>query len=139
MRISTSLRVLLPVRAGLHFGDADQGPKKIDRIEVLRFSFPRRCHGVLQVQKVPHGWLTDGARAQPLFNVAIRPGYPVMLTKVFRPGTHDKCLEITVGDLQISTNFPLRCAVAAPDASVLAHRLDKLRSPLWMYMVFHRD
>jgi len=28
------------------------------------------------VQKAPHAWLTDGARAQPLFNMSIRPGYP---------------------------------------------------------------
>jgi hypothetical protein len=25
-------------------------------------------------RRVPHAWLTDGARAQPLFNMSIRPG-----------------------------------------------------------------
>ena len=110
-------------------------PSRVDLCSL----FQKGCHEVLQVQKVAHGRLTDGARAQPLFNVAIRHGYPVMLTKVFRPGTHDKCLEITVGELQISTNSLSRRTVAEPDASALAHRLDKLRSPLWMYVIFDRD
>ena len=62
-----------------------------------------------------------------------------MLTKVFRPGTHDKCFEITVGDLEVSTNSPTRRAVAAPDASVLTHGLDKLRYPLGLHVVFNRN
>ena len=86
----------------------------------------RAGHQILQVQEVVYLGLTDGALAQPLFKLAIRPGYAVMLTKVFRPGTHDECLDIPVGDLQVSANPPSRRAVAAPDASVFAHGLDKL-------------
>ena len=32
-----SARALLPVRAGRHIGDADESPKKIDRIEILPY------------------------------------------------------------------------------------------------------
>src|SRR6266851_6341338 len=93
----------------------------------------------LQVQEVSYVGFTDRATAQPLFKKAIRPSQAIMLTKVFRPGTHDKCFEITVGDLEVSTNSPSRCAVAAPDASVFTHGLDKLRYPLGLHVVFNRD
>jgi hypothetical protein len=50
----------------------------------------------LQVQEASYIGFTDRATAQPLFKKAIRPSQAIMLTKVFRPGTHDKCFEITV-------------------------------------------
>ena len=62
-----------------------------------------------------------------------------MLTKVFRPGTHNKRFEIMVCDFKVSTYSPSRCPVAASDASELAHGLDKLRYMLGIYTVFHRD
>src|SRR4029077_20847317 len=83
--------------------------------------------------------LTADATAQPLFQLTIRPSQAVMLTKVFRPGAHDKCFDITVRVLEVSTNAPARGAITASDASVLAHGLDKLRYPLRIHVVFNRD
>ena len=81
----------------------------------------------LQIEKVSHLRLIERAAAQPLFKLTIRPSKAVMLTKVFRPGPHDKCLEIVVWNLEVSTNSPSRRAIAAPDVSVLVHGLDELR------------
>src|SRR3954453_20780947 len=62
-----------------------------------------------------------------------------MLTEMLSPGTHHECFEITVLGLEVSTNSPSRRAVAAPDASVLAHGTNKLRFPLGTDAVFNRD
>src|SRR5712692_6922852 len=82
-------------------------------------------HKILQVQQVSHDGLIERAAAQPLFKLAIRPGEAVMLAKVFCPRVYDKCFEISVWVLEVSTNSPSRRAIAASDASVLVHGLDK--------------
>ena len=80
----------------------------------------------LQVNQVSHVRFTEEATAQPLFKLTIRPRKAIVLTKMFRPGTHDKCFDITVVGLEVSANSPSRGAVAAPDACVLAHDFDEL-------------
>lgn len=84
-------------------------------------------------------FVAEPSNAQPLFQLAIRPGEAVMLAKVFRPGAHDKRLEITVYLFEVSTNSPSRSAVTASEASVLVHGFDELRSPLRGYVVFNGD
>jgi hypothetical protein len=49
-----------------------------------------------------------------------------MLTKMFRPGTQDKCFDIAVRGLEVSTNTPSRRAVTTRDASVSAHGFDEV-------------
>jgi hypothetical protein len=83
--------------------------------------------------------LAARATAQPLFELAIGAGDAVMLANVFRPGAHNERFEITAGDLEVSANSPARRPIAAPDASVLAHGLDKFRDPLGSHVVFNRD
>jgi len=88
---------------------------------------------------VPDSGLTAHAAAQPLLQLAIRAGYAIVLTKVLRPGTHDKGFEITVGGLEVPANSPARRAVPASDTSVLVHGLDKVRRQLGIDVVFHGD
>jgi hypothetical protein len=48
-----------------------------------------------------HIGFAEEATTQPFFKLTIRPGKAVMLTKVLRPGTHDKSFDIAVGGLKI--------------------------------------
>jgi hypothetical protein len=88
---------------------------------------------------VSHVGFAEEATTQTFFKLTIRPGKPVMLTKVFRPRTHDKRFDIAVGGLKIPADAPSRRAVAAPNAPVLTHGLDEVCHSTGIEVVFNRD
>src|SRR5260370_39143665 len=86
-----------------------------------------------------HIGFAEGATTQPFFKLTIRPGKAVMLTKVLRPGTHDKSFDIAVAGLKIPADAPSRRAVAASNAAVSTHGLDEVCYSTGIHVVFNRD
>src|SRR5580704_17593165 len=86
-----------------------------------------------------HSGFAEEATTQTFFELTIRPGKAVMLTKVLLPGTHDKSFDIAVGGLKIPADAPSRRAIAAPNATVLTHGLDEVCYATGIHVVFRRD
>src|SRR5271163_1188383 len=88
---------------------------------------------------MPYFWLATRVALHSFFDLTISLGRALMLTQVFRPRIDYEGFEITILNFQVSINAPTRSAVAAPDASVFVHGIEKLGSLFRDHVVLCRD
>src|SRR6516164_3412376 len=67
---------------------------------------------------MPDSRLTSSKRRDALFEFAIAERETLVLAKMFRPGAHDKRLQIYVRLLDIAIDAPTKRAISSPRASV---------------------
>jgi hypothetical protein len=85
-----------------------------------------------------YNWLSTGMALYSLLRCTIRLGRALMLAQVFRPGVHEKYLQVAICILHISKNPPPVRAVATPHAGVPIDGFDKFWYLLWVYFVLNR-
>src|SRR5713101_9318801 len=83
-----------------------------------------------------HNGLSTGSLLYLLHHHTIRAGRALVLTQMFRPGIHEKRLQVSVRILEISKDSPSVCAVAPSNASVPVDRLDKSGHLFRVHVVF---
>src|SRR5207247_10403040 len=76
---------------------------------------------------------------QPVLDLAIRVGRAFVLTKMFRPGSDEECLDVTVCLLEVPEDAPPECAIAAPNAAVIFQRAEEFRCAIGVHPVLDRD
>jgi hypothetical protein len=66
------------------------------------------------------GWLRAAVvlAVGSLLHFAIRTGHALMLPRMFGPGIHQKCFDVTVRVFKVLKNSPSVMAVTSPNTSV---------------------
>src|SRR2546421_613288 len=99
----------------------------------------RNSFGSVRIEKMSGLRRFENETKHALFELAVRNGKSIMLTRMFPPRVHNEILEIYAGILRIGINAPARGAVASSNPLVIVQCIQKFRNLLWVDAVFNGD
>ena len=77
--------------------------------------------------EVPDAGCAGHIAVQPVLDVAIRCRRAFVLTKMFRPGVDEECLDEKIRLSYVAIDAPPERTITTPDAAVGVDRIEKIR------------